>query len=80
MTGTSGEGKMTMLVAIKDNGRVEPITRLTHRFEFNQWMRRLAPADFDSLCDALNQYIDTQGGGEIITSSWITFVSLWEDA
>jgi hypothetical protein len=62
---------MTVLVAIKNSGRVEPITRQTREFEFNHWMRRLAPADFDRICDALNQYIDTQGGGEIITSSWI---------
>jgi hypothetical protein len=33
-----------MLVAIKDNGRVEPITKQTHEFEFSQWMRRLDPA------------------------------------
>jgi hypothetical protein len=62
---------MTMLVAIKENGRVEEIRRQPHEFEFNQWMRRLAPADFQRICDALNEYIETQGGVQIITSSWI---------
>ena len=60
-----------MLVAIKNNGTIEEIDKQTHEFEFTRWMRRLVPADFGCIRDALNQHIDTQSGGEIITSSWI---------
>ncbi len=34
-------------------------------------MTRLARADFEQICDALNEYTDDQGRGEIATSSWI---------
>ena len=60
-----------MLVAIKDNGTVEPITSQTHESEFRQWSRNLPSADFQNICVALNEYVDTQGRGEIATSSWI---------
>jgi len=60
-----------MLVKIGDNGKVGPITAQAHDERFRQWMMHLAPADFQNICDALNIYINTQGGGEIITSSWI---------
>ena len=60
-----------MLVAIKDNARIDEIKRQTHEFEYSQWMRRLNPADYQRICDALNEYIYNHGGGEIITSSWV---------
>ena len=60
-----------MLVAIKDNGTVEPISTQTHEAEFRQWSRNLAPVDFQNICAALNAYIDDQGRGEIVTSSWV---------
>lgn len=68
-----------MLVAIKDNARIDEIKRQTHEFEYSQWMRRLNPADFQRICDALNEYIDNQGGGEIITSSWVPGTD-WTDS
>jgi hypothetical protein len=60
-----------MLVAIKDNGTLEPITHQPHEKEFRQWRRNLTPDDFQNVCTALNQYVDTEGKGEIATSSWI---------
>jgi hypothetical protein len=60
-----------MLAAIKDNGTVERISKQPHERQFRQWMRNLAPADFQRSKDALNEYINTTGRGEIITTSWI---------
>lgn len=60
-----------MLVKVRENGKVEPITVQVHHQRFRQWLRHLAPADFQQICDALNWYTDNQGRGEIITSSWI---------
>jgi hypothetical protein len=50
-----------MLVAIKDNGTVEPITSQTHEAEFRQWRRNLSPADFEKICAALNASIAVAG-------------------
>jgi hypothetical protein len=60
-----------MLVRIRDNGKVEPITLQVHDELFREWMTHLAPADFENVCEALNEYTDNQGRGEIATSSWI---------
>jgi hypothetical protein len=60
-----------MLVKITDGGSVEPITTQAHEADFYRWMRDLAPEDFDRIKDALNEYINTTGRGEVITTSWI---------
>jgi hypothetical protein len=60
-----------MLVKVRENGKVEPITVQVHDQRFRQWKMHLAPADFQQICDALNEYTDNQGHGEIVTSSWI---------
>jgi hypothetical protein len=60
-----------MLVAIRENGNVEPIMNQTHEKHFSQWMRNLQTDDFQHICEALNTYIDREGQGEIVTSSWI---------
>ena len=60
-----------MLIALKENGTLKYITRQPHESEFRQWRRSLTPVDFENICAALNGYVDTQGRGEIATSSWI---------
>jgi hypothetical protein len=60
-----------VLVTIRDSGSVEPINTQAREQYFRQWMHNLASDDFDAICASLNHHIDTQGGGEIVTSSWI---------
>src|SRR5438034_10305001 len=60
-----------MLVKILDNGTVEPITTQTHEKRFQQWKQNLDPTDLQGIWDTLNSFIDNEGKGEIVTSSWI---------
>jgi hypothetical protein len=69
--GVSGARKgKTMLVKIENGGPVA-VTKQAHAWWFRQWKRLLDPADFQRIKDALNHHINTVGGSEIITSSWI---------
>jgi hypothetical protein len=67
-----------MLVTIRENGKVEPISRQPHHRHFDQWMRNLARTDFEGISEALNAHIETVGKGEIVTSSWIPGAD-WKD-
>src|SRR5689334_13837364 len=60
-----------MLVRINEDGSVEPITTQVHEQRFRQLMANMAPADFQRIVDTLNEHINTNGRGEIITTSWI---------
>src|ERR1039457_5912755 len=60
-----------MLARINEDGSVEPITTQVHDWWFRQWMRNMAPADFQRVVNTLNEHINTTGRGEIITTSWI---------
>jgi hypothetical protein len=60
-----------MLVRIKNNSSVDAISTQARDEHFRQWMRQLPAYRFDQICDALNEYIEHQGNGEIVTSSWI---------
>ena len=60
-----------MLVKILDNGTVEPITTQAHERRFQQWNQNITAGHFERVCDALNAFIDHEGQGEIVTSSWI---------
>jgi len=60
-----------MLVTIKNDGSVEPITTQARDEHFRQWMRQLPAAQFERISVALNEHIEQQGQGEIVTSSWI---------
>jgi len=60
-----------MLVTIKNDGSIEPITTQAREDHFRQWMRHLPSVQFDRICVALNEHVEQQGKREIVTSSWI---------
>jgi hypothetical protein len=58
-----------MLFKVQD-GTLEEVGRI-HDSLYRQWMADLPQADFEIIRDALNEFINTNGHGEIITTSWI---------
>jgi hypothetical protein len=67
-----------MLIAIGKDGSMKAITTQVHDRDFRRWMKHLRPAQFQNVCDALNEHIDQEGRGEIATSSWIPGAN-WTD-
>jgi hypothetical protein len=61
-----------MLVTIRANGTIEPVTTQTHDRQYRQLTQVLPPTEFQAICDALNEYINHhEGRDEIVTASWI---------
>lgn len=44
------------------------VEKLPHKKEFDQWMKKLSPSDYQKVIDTLNQKVDMS---DINTSSWI---------
>ena len=59
-----------MIVRIQNRAAVR-VTRQVHERRFRQLMRNLTPVAFQRISDAVNDFIDTKGRGEVVTSSWI---------
>jgi hypothetical protein len=63
-----------MIVRIRGNGRVEPVSTQTHESVFRNWTQALPSTAFQSICNAVNEYINREGHGEIVTPRWFKSV------
>jgi len=63
-----------MLVTIRGDGRVEPVSTQTHESVFRNWTQALSLRAFQGICNAVNEYINREGHGEIVTSRWFKSV------
>ncbi len=57
-----------MLIKIRGNGKVEPVTTQPHECIFHNWTQSLSPTEFQGICDTLNDFLNHKGSGEIVTS------------
>jgi hypothetical protein len=60
-----------MLVTIRGDGRVEPISTQTQESLFYNWTLGLPSTTVQEICDAVNHHINREGHGEIVTSGWV---------
>src|SRR5580700_5984328 len=60
-----------MLVKIRGNGSLEAITTQAHEPVLRNWTQGLPPTALQDVCEAVNEHINCEGRGEIVTSGWM---------
>jgi hypothetical protein len=60
-----------MILKIQGNSEPVKVTKQIHLGLYRQWKQRLSLEDHRRINDALNEYTNKTGRGEIITTSWI---------
>ena len=60
-----------MIVKIRGNGKVESITAQTHDWLYRNWTQGLPPTTIQDTFDTVNEYINREGRGEVVTASGI---------
>ena len=56
---------------IRGNGSLEAITTQAHEPVLRNWTQGLPPTALQDVCEAVNEHINREGRGEIITSRWM---------
>jgi hypothetical protein len=64
------KGGAYMILKIRGNGRIEPVNTQPHESVFRNWIQFLPSTAFQGICNAVNEYINREGHGEIVTSRW----------
>ena len=51
----------------------KPMMKIPHRKEYDYWMTKIKPAEYDAIVDVINDYIDEkiQNGMQPVTAGWI---------
>ncbi len=60
-----------MIVKIGKNGKLVPASTQTHESVLRNWTQGLPSTTVQGICNAVNEYINREGHGEIFTSGWI---------
>jgi hypothetical protein len=60
-----------MIVTIREDGKVEPVSSQSHESVFRKWTQGLPSTTFQGICNAVNEYINRECDGEIVTSGWV---------